>query len=233
MTEDAAARALLNGVVVEWTDSSVLGVLRSIIDTVWKTNSDRHEHRLGDDAMTLGVQSSRNVCNLAVKALQGMEGVSARDLQTLEVGHLGRVLHIGKARSQSRSWNVNSIDWSQSEVRTTCADDNTRAYMPVDGSLFTALPGQPADPTALVQLHLTWQGFADGSTRAWFGFPRSGTDPWFAVVDLGVNGGGRGGVRPEGAGLVPPSGDFDTLGEPDLQLARRADDGASRRPRGA
>lgn len=237
MIEDAAARALLDEVVVDWTNGGALSVLRELVPTVWRRNVDRYEPvRLGDDAVSLGVQSSRNLCNLAVRGLVGVPGVRARDVKTLEVTYQGRILHAGKVWSRSETWDVGSVDWSHSEVRTTSAEANTNAYLPVAGTLFEnmgALPGQPVDPRVLRHLQLMWQGFDDGGTRTWLGFPRLGTDAWFAVVLLDEDRGARGGRPVDGDAPVPPAPDFDTLGEPKLGLARRAEREARQQPQGA
>jgi hypothetical protein len=198
---------------------------------VWRTNLDRHERRLGDDALTLGLQSSRNLCNLAVRQLANVDGVAARDARTLEVTYRGRVLHTGKVGSTSPTWDMGWVDWSDSDVRYSGAEANTAAYMPVAGTLFEPVgpvPGQPADPSVMRHLHLSWQGPPDGTTRAWLGVPRLGDEAWFAVVLLEDDGGGRGGMAPDGAAPVSPPPDFDTLGEPPLRVARRDEDGPQR-----
>jgi hypothetical protein len=232
--EDVAARALLDELVTEWTDAGVLGPLRTLVGTVWSRNLDRHEPALGDDAQSLGIQSSRNICNLAVRQLGGLDGVRARDAKTLEVTHARRVLHISKVGSRSRTWDVATIDWAQSEVRTTSAQANSEAYMPVGGTLLELLgplPGQPADPAALLHLHLAWQGFEDGGTRTWLGFPRMGQPAWFAVVLLDDSP-GSGGRRTDDAGPVPTP-DFDSLHEAAVELAPRDDQDGRARPHGA
>lgn len=237
MIEDAAARALLDEVVVAWTNGGVLGVLRELVPTVWRRNVDRYEPGVaGDDATSLGIQSSRNLCNLAVRGLVGVPDVRARDVKTLEVTYQGRVLHAGKVGSGSQTWEVSSVDWSDSEVRTTSAEANTKVYLPVAGTLFEsmgALPGQPTDPRALRYLQLMWQGFDDGGTRTWLGFPRLGGEAWFSVVLLDDDRGGQGGRPVNGDAPVPPAPDFDTMGEPELGLARRAGREARRGLRGA
>ncbi|MQA16994.1 MAG: hypothetical protein GEV09_23540 [Pseudonocardiaceae bacterium] len=233
MIEDAAARALLDESVVEWTEGDVLGPLCEVVRTVWRTNVDRYEPvKLGDDAVSIGVQSSRNVCNLAVRRLATTPGVQARDAKTLVINYRGRVLHSGKIGSRSRSWDVSSVDWSLSDVRTTCAEANTKAYVPVEGTLFEGVGpvrGQPDDPRVLRHLLLVWQGFDDGSIRVWLGFPRLGTPPWFAVVLVDNGSGGRGGVPADGDSPVPPMPDFDSLDAPSVDIARRPE----RKPWGA
>lgn len=232
--EDAAAHTLLDEVIVEWTAGSVLPTLRDLVTMVWRTNLDRHEWRLGDDALTLGLQSSRNLCNLAVRQLATLDGVVARDARTLEVTYKGRVLHTGKITSTSPTWETSGVDWSESDVRYSGAAANTTAYIPVAGTLFEhSVPGQPADPTVMRYLHLSWQGMPDGATRAWLGFPRLGDPAWFAVVLLDEQGGDSGGLAPDDDAPVPPTPpDFDTLGEPQLRLAPR-DESGRQRPGGA
>jgi hypothetical protein len=223
MIEDAAARGLLDEVVTEWTEAGVLGELCSIVRTVWRQNVDRHEPRLGDDALSLGVQASRNVCNLAVRNLGKTPDVRARDAQTLEVFHQGRILHTSKVGSRSSTWDVSSADWSSSDVRTNSAQANAKAYMPVDGTLFErvgALPGQMADPRVLRYLHLLWQGFDNGGTRSWIGFPCVTAPFWFAVVLLDDNLRGTGGIDLDSSNPLSSTSDFDTLAPPDVVVRR-------------
>jgi hypothetical protein len=77
-----------------------------------------------------------------VARLGGLAGVLARDINTLEVEFQGKTPHTHKLPPGAGSlWR---IDWSQSDVRSTCADANTKAYLPVAGTLFAQhgpLPG--------------------------------------------------------------------------------------------
>lgn len=185
--DDFAAQKLLEQVTDEWAATGVLRVLCQLVQEVWPRDLARCDPELGDDAMSLGMQASRNLCNLAVRRLKGVPGVLARDRRTLEITYGGRVLHVGKAPSDSPSWDVDQVDWAESEVREHAAAANTAAYQSAGGTLFQnwdVLPGQNADPSALQHLHLTWQGLADGSTRTWLGFPQLGLRPWFAVLLL-------------------------------------------------
>jgi hypothetical protein len=222
--EDLAVAGVLARVVDEWTAAGVLGLLCGLVGQVWRADLDRYEpEAMGDDAMSLGMQASRNLCNLAVRQLDGVPGVVARDRRTLEIIYDGRMLHTGKAPSDAPDWNVQTIDWAESDVRDRAAAANTAAYQSRAGTLFQdwdPLPGQQVDPEALLHLHLTWQGLADGTTRTWLGFPQLGLRPWYAVTaidDLG----GRG-LLQRPAGSVQASGqDFDLLGEPDVPINLR------------
>ncbi|HST83670.1 MAG TPA: hypothetical protein VLL08_18200 [Kineosporiaceae bacterium] len=183
--DDLAAQEFLQQVTDEWAASGVLRVLCDLVDQVWHDDLARYRPDLGDDAMSLGVQASRNLCNLAVRRLQRLRGVQAKDRKTLEVSYAGRVLHVGKASSDSLLWEVTQVDWADSDVREQAAAANTAAYQSSSGTLFEnwdAVPEQ--NPSALHHLHLTWQGLADGSTRAWLGFPQLGSRPWVAVLLL-------------------------------------------------
>lgn len=219
---DPAGQALAQ-IVEQWTTEGPLRTLYSLVGSVWRTNVDRYEpNELGDDALSLGVQSSRNLCNRAVRDLAGMPGVVARDVKTLEVGFAGRVLHTSKAPSSAPTWEVQSVDWSTSEVRHDGAVANSQAYLAVEGTLFEdqePLAGQPADPLALKHLHLTWQGLVDGSTRSWVGFPCLGRQAWFAVTLLDPAQLGEY-ARPD-CGTRPTEPDFDALDEPPIGLGLR------------
>ena len=197
--EDDAARELLEEVTAAWVSTGVLGVLRDLVDQVWHTDLARFDRDLGDDAMSLGMQASRNLCNLTVLRLADVPGVVARDRRTLEITYGDRVLHVGKAPSDSPAWEVTQVVWADSEVREHAAAANSTAYQSSAGTLFEdwpALHGQGTDPTALRHLHLTWQGLADGSTRTWLGFPQLGGHPWYAVLELDDARLGRAGDRP-------------------------------------
>ena len=225
MTEDGAVEELLAQVAAQWSGAGVLDVLCDLVKQVWRADLDRYEpETMGDDAMSLGMQASRNLCNLAVKRLQGVPGVRARAPRTLEITFADRVLHVSKAPSDSLTWDVHTVDWDDSEVRESAAAANSAAYQSRTGTLFEdwdPLPGQQIEPAALRHLHLTWQGFADGTTRTWLGFPQLGLRPWYAVMMIDDESSAAavdpaGTEQPPGA---PADPDFDRLGEHDLRIA--------------
>jgi hypothetical protein len=183
---DPGAVEVLEEVLADWLLHGPLAVVVQLVERVWRTDLARHDRSLGDDAQTLGILASRNLCNLTVERLRDVPGVTARDRRTLEVRYNGRLLHVGKAPSDAETWAVSSMDWSSSEVRDDAARANSEAYLPAQDTLFefVPLPGRAHVASALTHLHLTWQGFPDGSTRAWLGFPRLGVPPWFAVMAL-------------------------------------------------
>jgi hypothetical protein len=222
MVYDGAAQELLLAVVDDWTRAGILPTLRAVTSEVWPRNLDRHEPDLGDDAMSLGVQSSRNVRNLAVRRLQDA-GVDARiEEQSLRIKHAGRVLHINKAAATSSIWDIDNQRWDDSEVRLLGAQANSQAYYPSDGTLF---PVRARDPQTLRHLHLTWQGLDHGPTRAWVGFPRLGDIPWFAVAPLAeaapVNRSGQPPAMPQAS-----SPNFDAMKVRDVQVRLKQGDGA-------
>jgi hypothetical protein len=185
----------LHEVVDDWWHRGPLATLHDLVGEVWRANVARHEPEArGDDAQSLGVQSARNIQNLAMRRCADLAGVAVRGGATLEVVFAGRVLHVGKATpEQSRSWSVWSIDWQGSDVRDSAAQLNTEAYLPFGGTLLDGLLPDVGSPAALSHLHLAWQGFVDdASTRVWVGFPRAGPRPWFAVLPLAAAGSGCG-----------------------------------------
>jgi hypothetical protein len=185
VNHDLAAQELLAEVVEEWQRAGVLNVLCALVRSIWRDDLDRYRPELGDDPMSLGVQASRNLCNLAVRELRDVPGVLAQNKKTLEIAYSGRILHTGKAPSDSLDWKVDHVDWAESDVRESAAASNSAAYHSIVGTLFEDLEpvaGQRVNPAALRHLHLTWQGFPDGGTRTWLGFPQLGLHPWYAVL---------------------------------------------------
>jgi hypothetical protein len=184
----ADVEGYLREVIDDWWHRGPLAAIHELVGEVWVANVARFQpEERGDDALSLGIQSARNICNLAVRRCQGTPGVTVYGGPTLTVHFAGRVLHLGKATpEQSRDWNIWSIDWSHSDVRDRAADLNGQAYQPYGDTLFSGLEPDAGDPTALRHLHMAWQGFvAEAATRVWVGFPRAGPLPWFAVVPLG------------------------------------------------
>jgi hypothetical protein len=225
---DHAAETLLKSVIAEWRDDGPLGDLERVVQEVWRTNVGRHEPELGDDGISLGLQSARNICNRAVSELHGMRGVLVRGGPTLDVRYAGRTLHVGKATpDSSRSWSVWSVDWASSDVRDDAAAANWACYQPLTGTLLEtlpALPGQPVDVEALRYLHLAWQGFVDdGDCRAWLGFPSAGPQPWIAVLPLfdTAEGSRRGGSPRPGDPIRPVGPSYDEIPEPSVPLTIR------------
>ncbi len=183
----ADVEGYLREVVDDWWAHGPLGVVHELVGEVWRANVDRYQpEERGDDALSLGIQSARNICNLAVRRCAGMRGVRVIGGATLTVHFRGRVLHLGKVTpEQSRRWDVWSVDWARSDVRNLAAELNSQAYQPFTGTLLDGLLPDVGEPSALRHLHLAWQGFVDdASTRVWGGFPRTGPRPWFAVVPL-------------------------------------------------
>src|SRR3954452_19519814 len=193
----ADVEGYLREVIDDWWHRGPLAAIHELVGEVWVANVARFQpEERGDDALSLGIQSARNICNLAVRRCQGTPGVTVYGGPTLTVHFAGRVLHLGKATpEQSRDWNIWSIDWSHSDVRDRAAELNSQAYQSSGDTLFAGLELDVGDPTALRHLHLAWQGFvADAGTRVWVGFPQAGARPWYAVVPLGQDG---------ATGLVP------------------------------
>ena len=216
----------LGEVIDDWWHRGPLRAIHDLVGEAWRANVARFEpEERGDDALSLSIQSARNICNLAVQRCQRMPGVRVYGGPTLTVHFGGRVLHLGKATpEQSRDWSVWSIDWSHSEVRDRAAELNSQAYEPYCDTLFGGLEPDVGDPSALRHLHLAWQGFvAEATTRVWVGFPRAGPLPWFAVVPLGpaepaglASTRSQRSARRSGRAVVAPLDEFDV---PEGQVA--------------
>jgi hypothetical protein len=220
----ADVEACLREVVDDWWSRGPLAVIHELVGEVWRANVDRYQpEERGDDALSLGIQSARNICNLAVRRCQGMPRVRAFGGPTLTVHFDGRVLHLGKATpEQSRDWNVQSVDWSRSDVRNLAAELNSQAYQPLGDTLFDGLLPEVGAASALRHLHLAWQGFVDDATsRVWVGFPQAGPRPWFAVLSLGEAGRvGLPGLLPASVPVAGRAPAFDELAVPQPSVRR-------------
>lgn len=222
-----SADAVLAEVVADWRSSGPLPEIIEVIETVWRTNLDRFEPgALGDDAMSLGIQCSRNIMNLCVNRFRTRSNeIIVRGGVTLEASYHGRTMHFSKVGPQTRSWEPYSIDWDSSDVRMDGARMNAAAYTPIEGTLFDGttgitLPGPMGNPAELRHLHLAWQGLTDTHTRVFMGFPTTGPVPWSAVM-LVHDGGAHGGGVPISPNETPTMRGHDTLAEPALSLRRR------------
>ena len=125
------------------------------------------------------------------------------------------------------SWDPQSIDWDDSEVRTNGARSNALAYTHHENTLFDEEfgifhPGGGGDPQNLTHLHLAWQGLSDAQTRAFVGFPSTGPIPWSSVrlVHDGRPGYADLSVPTDNGTPIQPT--HDSLTEPTLPMRRRA-----------
>ncbi|WP_433006056.1 hypothetical protein [Kribbella sp. CA-294648] len=178
---------LLAEVTSDWTASGVLPELVGLLRDVWRTNLDRHEPALGDDAVTLGMGSARNFANRTVQEFARRTDVVA-DLQgnSLRVVHLGRVLRASKLPGKSVDASPYSVDWESSATRHQGPAANSQQLELFDGF---ELPDEELEANSRANspryLHLAWAGDAEtGDIAAHLGFPRDtkdGAEPWFAV----------------------------------------------------
>ncbi|NEA30099.1 hypothetical protein [Streptomyces sp. SID13031] len=178
---------LLAEVASDWTASGVLPELIGLLRDVWRTNLDRHEPALGDDAVTLGMGSARNYANRTVQEFAQRRDVLA-DLQgnSLRVVHLGRVLRASKLPGKTVLADPYSIDWDSSATRHQGPAANSQQLQLFEGfeSPDVELAANAASGSPRY-LHLAWAGDAEtGEVAAHLGFPRDtkdGAGPWFAV----------------------------------------------------
>lgn len=178
---------LLRNVVDDWTATMVLPGLIGVVREVWRTNVERHEPELGDDAVTLGMGSARNFANRVVREFALRHGVQA-DLQnnSLRVVHLGRTLRASKLPGKSAQTDPQSIDWETSVARHRGPMANSQQLelfgLPEEELLENARGSEPR------HLHLAWAGDADnGNVAVHLGFPRDnaeGGSPWYAVTTV-------------------------------------------------
>ncbi|ADB33668.1 hypothetical protein Kfla_4650 [Kribbella flavida DSM 17836] len=214
---------LLAKVVSEWTATKVLPDLITLLGTVWRTNVERHEPDLGDDAVTLGMGSARNFANRTVRDFALRQGVLA-DLQnnSLRVVHQGRTLRASKLPGKSAHADPLSIVWDTSAAKQHGPLANSQQM-----TLFTLPEEDLLANTADLQphyLHLAWAGDPEsGDITVYLGFPRDNADggsPWFAVQL--VHRDEIGGQLPITVGAPDPYGDrFDQRPIPEVPVRLR------------
>lgn len=235
MNEDPAARSHLEEVIRHARAEGPLDDLCALIEKVHETNRKRHEPKLGDDALSFGIQCHRNILRLAPARIGNMQEVEVSGFQTLEISFAGKVWHLSKVASRKATWSPHQIRWDSSEVRLRAARANTGLYWPSEETLFASLPPNDRSlystkPQALHYLHLAWQGLDEDGIRIFAGFPRVGSSPWLAVVELTIGRGGTGGL-PLPSDVSPTSSpDHDAMAEPTVAVKRRRPAGQEEAP---
>jgi hypothetical protein len=177
---------LLAEVIAEWTASGVLLDLVQLVRDVWSKNITRHEPGLGDDALTLGLTSSRNLANRTVELFGSRPDVTAElENNSLRVVHRGRILRAYKLPGKSILADPEEADWDSSTSKLQGPSENSWWTQP---SLFDRLPGEPSEPGTTPgpkYLHLAWAGDPDtGDVAVHLGFPCDRElfgSPWLAV----------------------------------------------------
>lgn len=224
MVGDSAVEGRLHEVVGEWRAKGPLEELLELISDVWKTNRNRQDPDLGDDAQLLGLQCHRNILNRAKYVICQVEDAEAGGAQTLEVRFGGLVLHTGKVGPRDPGWMPSLISWDGSPVRQRAARANSGVFASTVGTIFEGSteedPNFGGTPANLQYLHLAWQGLDEG-TRAFIGFPGDGPTPWLAVMELDTGRPGTGGLPLPGDGPSTGSPNHDAMALPELSMKRR------------
>ena len=225
MVLDQEVEARLREVVEQWRTKGPLEGLLELISDVWKTNRNRQDPDLGDDAQLLGLQCHRNILNRAKHVIRQVEDAEAGGAQTLEVRFGGLVLHTGKVGPRDHSWMPNMISWDGSPVRQRAARANSQVFASKAGTIFEGFPEDDSNfggtPANLHYLHLAWQGLDEG-TRAFIGFPGDGPTPWLAVMELDTGRPGTGGLPLPDDGPSTGSPNHDAMALPELSMKRRS-----------
>lgn len=178
---------LLSETIADWTATGILSEVVAVVIEVWAVNTDRHDTGAGDDALTLGLVSSRNIANRIEAEFLPRRGVIAdQHKNSLRVIHHGRTLRIYKLGGTTIDVDPESVDWNTSATKLSGPMDNTLMQQL---SLTDVPEGKAAFagsiPEGPEHLHLAWAGDpSDSKVAVYVGFPRdnrAGGSPWYAV----------------------------------------------------
>lgn len=182
--------ALLSEVIDRWNTSGILPVLEEVIRKVWLDNTDRHDPAAGDDALTLGVQSARNIVNVTIRQFTDHPRVEAdQPNNSLRVRHGGRTLRVYKLPGNSIDVDPHSASWDASDTKLSGPHANSigtpQSFLDYPEGADAFANTVPSGPE---YLHLVWAGDPDtGQVAIHVGFPRDDEDggsPWFAVEEI-------------------------------------------------
>jgi hypothetical protein len=189
-----AAEAALDAAVVSLSEVRLVELLRSLIQEVWARNLGRYEpDEAGDTPMSLGIQCSQNLHQLAIRRVKGHELMEDDDLWVvdgLEVSDPRGVLtfdlpdihmvtmKVPMADGRIPSWDT-FADWAhESQVREDLAHENS-----------TILGGYTTPPKDQLELDFMAKyrpGVVRNFMMLWSGDPVSVlTAGWLAVPTLG------------------------------------------------
>lgn len=205
MTKAArAAGAALDAAVESLTEARVVEHLRSLIQEVWARNLGRHEpDEAGDTPMSLGIQCSQNLHQLAMRRVLGHELVTDEvrwNIDRLEVSDPRGVLtfdmpglhmvtmKVPMADGRIPNWEA-FADWAnESQVREDLARDNSRVlggYTTAPKDQFEFDFATTGSPGAVRNYMMLWSGDPDSVlTAGWLGVPIMGALPFAAYKRL-------------------------------------------------
>lgn len=234
-----AAETALEAAANQLIDTKVVDLVRELIQEVWARNLGRYEpDEAGDTPMSLGIQCSQNLHQLALRRVQGHEFVEdderwaidglkvtdPRGVLTFDLPGIHMVtMKVPMADGRVPNWEM-FADWAnESQVREDLARDNSTVL----GGYTTAPKDQlefefPAkqSPGAVHNFMLLWSGDPNSVlTAGWLAVPTLGHLPFAAHRkiwwDTEVTGGGRRGLP----GTSPQGPGFDQMPAPKPHLS--------------
>lgn len=182
------------------TEIGMIDFVHEATAEVWRANRERHEpEELFDDALTLGLQSARNLANrlyahIASSAHWQSTGVRASREHGATVLHAGglevRLVKVPHSAGRRPGF-FSDFDWNGSEARSAAAARNHAAYGPqarhpeMEPMFEIAHPGADHAVRACRDVFLVWGAeLVSGLTAGWLGLPTTGADRWLAVTPL-------------------------------------------------
>jgi hypothetical protein len=237
---DSGALAHLEDITGRLAGLEVPSVMAKLVGGVFRRNLQRHEPtENGDTAQGLAWLCAINISQLAHRhyadpaaTRSGQIRAALPDTNALVVRACGVTLRVRKAPGDTLNPAWSKFTWHEADGvgRHLAAAANTAVYRPAesdqDGRSTTLDTGELwslDEPTALLQVMLTWAGDMDtGLTAGWLGFPCTGAPSWFAVTQLWRDEPAVGAVPADASPISDDSSDnFADQPEPRIQLGLR------------
>ncbi len=166
--------------------------LRDVIVEVRRRNADRFEPGLGDDAVSAGFTTWRNITNIAEQALADIPGVVvARPANSFHLGYGAYTISVYGLKTpepMAASWTSSGVKMRFAEGNSLLAGELGHLHPTLDDAL--AEQDDPGHAPRLRPTHLVFIHWADadaGTIRIWAGFPRNnerGGPPWLELAEL-------------------------------------------------
>lgn len=200
----------LDRALQELSRDAVLGQLCQIVAQVRKTNADRQEVALGDDAFSLASQNWRNIVNQLAKHFDGRAQVKAvrprNSFQLVARGYTVNVYGLPSSDPQSIVWKYSGVKRELAVANSALAGDGEYEALSFDDLMFEDVEADERGPKANHIVVVHWADRDASTVRIWAGLPRDNTrggSPWLELVEL--SGYGKGPDSGEAAPTIDPN----------------------------
>lgn len=234
-----AAESALDATVKKLMDATVIEHVRSLIQEVWARNLGRYEpDEAGDTPMSLGIQCSQNLHQLALRRvhghelvtdegrwkIEGLEVSDPRGVLTLDMPGIHMItMKVPMADGRVPNWE-SFADWAnESQVREDLARENSMILggytTPPKDQLEFEFPAKHT-PGVVRNYMMLWSGDPDSVlTAGWLAVPTMGALPFAAHKQVWWDTDSDGGGRLLLTASAPQGPGFDQMPSPQPHLS--------------